>query len=126
MTEDTISLDLSPREITFSMGDKDYILREASGDAAIAYQNALIKAVRPGPDSKATQINTGLSAIEPMLVSKCLFDSEGKPVKQETIRSWPSRIQKELYKKVKEISELDEKPEEDDDDDNDDGDSKNE
>ena len=111
--EELMEFDLTPVEVPVKIGGADYILREATGATSIAYQNAIINSTKPGLDGQPTQITSGLSAIEPMLVSKCLFDSENKPVKQDVIKSWPSRVQKVLYRKIKEISDLDESGEQD-------------
>lgn len=108
MSEEPMQFDLTPIEIPVIIGDKEYTLREASGEAAGKYQDAILDCMKPGLDGKPTQITGGMSAIEPLLVSMCLFDSEGKPVSKEVIKSWPARVQKEMYKRVRKISDLDE------------------
>jgi hypothetical protein len=50
----------------------------------------------------------GLADLEPMLVSLCLFDEQGKPVPAAFVREWPSRVIKAIYDECKRISQLDE------------------
>lgn len=104
--------DLAAVEIPVSIPNKDgvkedYILQEASGDAACKYRNAMLACTQLGPEGKPSQIR-GMADIEPLLVSLCLFTSERKPVQLGIIRSWPNRVQKKLFDKIKEISDLDE------------------
>jgi len=109
--------DLTPTEVPVYLAGKSYILREASGDAACKYRNAMLACTRLGPDGKPSSIQ-GMADIEPLLVSMCLYNAEegdksfGKCVPLNIIRSWPSRVQKSLYDKVKEISEIGEEDEE--------------
>lgn len=107
-----VSLDFSlinPVELPVIVGDKKYILREASGDAACKYRNNLLKSTKMSPDGKVQSVE-GLADIEPFLVSLCLFEvteKGDKPVALHTIRSWPNRVQKALFEEAKRISYLD-------------------
>jgi hypothetical protein len=64
---------LAPVEVPVKIGSGRYVLREASGDAACRYQNAVLKTTKLGPDGRPTDIN-GLADCEPLLVSLCLFE----------------------------------------------------
>lgn len=97
--------DLQPRQIEVQIGDKSYVLKEASEDAAAKYQNALFRSTTLGPDMKPVKVD-GLADIEPLLVSLCLYDGEGNLVPLDVIRSWPARIVKKLYQWVRENSDL--------------------
>lgn len=99
--------DLALTEIPVTIGEKSYTLREASGDAGCRYRNALLACTQLGPEGKPSQIR-GMADVEPLLISFCLFDEKGKPVKGTTIRSWPNRMIKKLFDRAKEISDLDE------------------
>ncbi len=99
--------DLTLIELPVSVKGVKYVLREASGDAAVRYRNKLLDGTTLGPEGNVVKV-IGMANVEPFLVSLCLFDEKGRPVKCELIRSWPARIQKALFEKVKEISELDE------------------
>jgi len=97
--------DLQPRQIKVEIGDKSYVLKEASEDAAAKYQNALFRSTTLGPDMKPVKVD-GLADIEPLLVSLCLYDGEENLVPLDVIRSWPARIVKKLYQWVRENSDL--------------------
>lgn len=106
--------DLTPIEIIIPIGPKKYALREASGDAAIRYRNAMLSATKIGPEGKPSGF-AGMADTEPLLVSLCLFGQDpnnsaiyNEPIQQSTVRGWPQRVQKALYKKVKDISDLNE------------------
>ncbi len=112
MTDSFDFNDLTLIEIPVSVDGKDFILREADGDTAKKYQNALLGSFTLGPEGKPSKI-AGLANVEPMLVSLCLFpvDANGNTSKQHVQESvvgkWPSRVVKKLYEKAKEISEID-------------------
>jgi hypothetical protein len=108
-----------------------YVLCEASGEAAVQFNNFRASCVR-FTDGKLSSVK-GPGAGEALLVSLCLFpakvetseDGEEKwePLKtiagqngrdqlnnidQAVIRSWPSKIQKKLFDRALKISEIDE------------------
>jgi hypothetical protein len=115
--QDDLNFDtLTPVELPVMVQGKSYILKEASGKAATIYRNALLASMTLGPDGKPTSLR-GMASVEPLLVSHCLYttksDGNGelkadKLVTQATIESWPSRIQKTLFAKIKEVSMLQE------------------
>lgn len=89
-------------------GIEEYELREASGDDACRWKNAIIERTMLGPDGKPTGMKN-IADTEPILVSLCLYDvSLKKKVPVSKVRSWPARVQKALFEKAKEISDLDE------------------
>lgn len=110
---DTLNFDdLTPIALPVRVKGKDYLLREATGDAVAKWRNAQLRATRLGGDGKPASID-GLADAEPLLVSLCLFEvgQGGKelPVSVQTVRSWPGRITSALFARAKEISELEEK-----------------
>lgn len=110
MTFDEIDLIAVPVRI----GGEDYVLREATSDAAGKYHDAIIKSTRMS-DGKITG-SDGLGGVEALLVSLCLFKRTGKEesaVPLTEVRRWPSRVVKPLFDRVKEISELDAKDDKD-------------
>ena len=109
MTDELDFDDLVEIEVPIKVKGKDYILREASSQAACAYRNAMIRCTTLGPDGRATRMDN-IADTEPLLVSLCLFQTDGKPVDLGTIRSWPTRVVTALYDKAKEISSLNEVP----------------
>lgn len=104
MTFDEIDLISIPVRI----GGEDYVLREATADAAGKYHDAIIKSTRMA-DGKITG-SDGLGGVEALLVSCCLYRKVGKEEQAVTlteIKRWPTRVVKPLFERVKEISELD-------------------
>jgi Asp-tRNA(Asn)/Glu-tRNA(Gln) amidotransferase C subunit len=119
--EEVIFDDLEPIEVPYRIDGTLYVLREASGDAAVKYRNACMRAARFS-EGKIAGIE-GAADAEPLLVSLCLYkaDKDGNvPVDRQgnadprwlvpaqTIKRWPQRVQKALFAKVKAISRLEE------------------
>jgi hypothetical protein len=102
--------DLEPKEIPVRVGDQDFVLKEASGEAAVRYQNASLASMTM-VDGKVSKV-AGMASTQPLLVSLCLFsrgvDGIDRPVPEKTVRGWPARVQRDLFAKAKEISELEE------------------
>jgi hypothetical protein len=118
-TEDTqvedclapMDLDDAPVEVDVTIGGRPYVLQEASGDAACKYRNALMNCTKLGPNGKAQSMHNAAD-VEPLLISMCLFrvnpekpDGQHPPVPLKIIRSWPNRIQKGLFNRIKAISD---------------------
>ncbi len=117
---EVLSLDLVGNQADVVIGGENYVLKEATGEVAKQYRNSALRSVRLGSTGKAeTVIGDGLAIAEPLLVSLCLFkvktlaDNSVKhlPVKLDTVLSWPNRVIKPLFNKVKEISDLGESEE---------------
>lgn len=104
-------------EIPVKLGDgNEYLLQEASGEAATMYANMLSGAAVFNDQGKPVGIK-GVANIEPVLVSMCLVqvirDADGaikskQRVSQKTVASWPAHVQRALFNRIKEISQLDE------------------
>ena len=104
MTFDEIDLIAIPVKIK----GEDYVLREATAEAAGKYHDAIIKSTRMA-DGKITG-SDGLGGVEALLVSCCLYKKDGKEERAVTlteVKRWPTRVVKPLFERVKEISELD-------------------
>ena len=116
--------DLQPIEVPVKYGNKAYILREASEDAAVKYRNAQARGARFGADGKPVSVES-VADKEPLLVSLCLYHAdkeghisvtrEGRPdprflVPLQVILTWPPRIVDALFKRLLKISELDDAP----------------
>lgn len=103
---ENFTFDITPIQVEYRIGDIDYILREASGETAVKFSNAKLKNLVLD-DGKVTKVS-GMANIQPLLISLCLTEkASGKPVPEEIIKSWPSRIQTKLFDKAKEISDID-------------------
>ena len=104
---DTTDLgDLEPRVFNYTVGGAPYQLREATADTAAKYRNAAAKTAKM-VDGKFSGVGN-VGDLEPYLVSLCLFDSGGKAVPLDLIKTWPARVVKALYTKAKTASGLDE------------------
>lgn len=100
------TFDLTPIQVEYKIGGIDYLLREASGEAAVKFSNAKLANLTLN-DGKVIKV-VGMANIQPLLISLCLIEkATGKPVEEALIKSWPSRIQTALFDKAKEISEID-------------------
>lgn len=103
--------DLSPRQLEFAHQGVDYVLQEASADAAIKWQNAKMSCYKYSPETGNRVGVERLADTEAMLVAACLTTkADGKPVAISTVRSWPNRLQSKLFKETLRISDLWEKP----------------
>jgi hypothetical protein len=97
--------DLSDNEIPITVGDKDYTLKEASGDAVCKYRNMMLNCMEGLVDGKPSKVRN-IADCDPFLVSLCLFDEKDKHVSLSVVRDWPNRVQVALFEKVKEISDM--------------------
>jgi len=105
-----------------------YVGIEANGETGQRYHNANFAAVRALREGQAGE-DKGLADVELMLVGRCLYTASqvepnqgeffewgGEPiwleidkaVGREVVKSWPVRVIKPLYQKLKEISQLSE------------------
>jgi hypothetical protein len=106
--------DLEPIQVPVRVGQKRYVLREASEAAAATYRNAGLRSARMN-DGKVVGIE-GAADVQALLVSLCLFHfvagKDGQqlpiPVSLEAVRSWPARVVLKLFERAKQISDLDE------------------
>ncbi len=121
--EDIDFSDLAPREVKVRVGPQHFVLREASGDAAIKYRNAQMRANKTRWDETKNRIvfvgMDGLADVEPVLVAACLYaahdgklptvaDGSADPSKLVTeavIRGWPVRVQTALFSWIMDNSE---------------------
>ncbi len=120
MTNEAMNFDLSVVEIPITITKKDRtkkecILREASGDAVINYNNARSSAMKYNKDGNISG-TVNISDVIPLLISSCMMAIERgadgsitneTPIQITELRSWPNRVVKSLFKKVREISDID-------------------
>ena len=108
--------DVTPRQFEFTHWRQKYILHEASEAAAVEFNRARMSGVEifhPGDGEERTVKSLqGAADVEPLLVSHCVFmvnpDGSEAPVSLQTIKTWPSRIVRNLFQRAKEMSGLDE------------------
>ena len=104
--------DLAPKEDTVSFGDRQYIIVEATEDAATKYRNCMMAATRIGADGKPVGTD-GIAQAEPLLVSLCMFEvydkDKRRPVLLRDVLKWPSQLVGKIFARIQEISNLAEK-----------------
>lgn len=110
--------DLTPLEIPVLFRDKKYKLYEATEDAARQYNNSQTKCTEFS-EGGVSGIKGPLADSRSLLLSLCLFNvneqgDKGSPVPLKFILSWPARVVKPLFEKLKEISGIDEDEESED------------
>lgn len=102
--------DLSIIEIPVKLNKKNYILREADGEAGAKFKSRSAQCMRMEAGS-VTGVGE-IGELEPYLLSFCMFEQGEngilKSVSENVIKSWPARVVKQLFDKAKEISELNE------------------
>jgi hypothetical protein len=91
--------------IPVTIGNMKLLLHEASGEAAMAYRNTMMKGATLTKDGKNAQLGNVAEA-ELVLLSYCLTHENGDSIPLEVLKSWPNRIVKPLCDKAEEISEL--------------------
>jgi hypothetical protein len=92
-------------EVPVKIAGVKYTLREASGEAVCAYRDAQIEGTVFNAEGKPVSVK-GLSQVNMLLLSYCLFDDKGTNVPLAVIKAWPNRVIEPLAERVKEISEL--------------------
>ncbi len=120
MTEDTLKFSLELISISVEIGEDKYVLKEATGEAAAKWRNAVMDCAIMSAAGKPKGVRN-LANTEALLISLCMFTRNGNLVDVKTIRRWPSKIVTSLFEKVKEISGLGE----DEDENEDEGEAKN-
>lgn len=111
MTQEKLEFDLTPQELAVTIGGKDYVLREASAEAARQYRNASTKGMKFDGNGKPMSLGDSPADAESLLVSMCLFEryehngqTKDRPVQLSTVKTWPDRVAKNLFAKCKELS----------------------
>jgi hypothetical protein len=99
------TLDL--RETPVKIAGKDYVLREANGEAARKFRNAVIKAARFNAEGKAERLE-GAADAELVLINECLVDASGRKTPIAVLAGWPNRVLRALFQEAKRLSDLDE------------------
>lgn len=97
---------VEPIKIPVKIGTNEYLLQEASEDAAARYRNKLAQGMRYS-EGTLSRIDS-IADADPLLLSCCLYSPADKAcVPLKIILQWPSRIVRPLVEKLKQISDLD-------------------
>jgi hypothetical protein len=108
MSDDLNFASIALVEVPVTLGDKKYVLREASEAAALRFRGSQLQDAKL-VDGKVSANISRVAESQALLVSLCLFDENGKPVPLATVLDMRARIVKRLFDKAKEISDLDER-----------------
>ncbi len=107
-------LDITPQMKPYVISGAKYRLYEANGDAVVKWRNGAINSTKFNANTGKPEKFTNIADQEPFLVSLCLKrvnDNNGEEdVAVTTIKSWPARVQKEMYAWVRKNSGLEEAP----------------
>jgi hypothetical protein len=124
-TEKLIDYDeLAPWSFPIKVKGRSYLVREPSEDAAVKFRNQQVrgKEVSRSEDGQITiRSLEGVYDIEPLLVYLCTFEqyehqgeTRERPILLSVVKGWPSRVVKDIYKRIKErspeLDEVEEKP----------------
>lgn len=115
---DTLSAE--PTRLQFTVGGRNYLLREATGDAVVKWRNAVIKASRLAKEGNTLLAGEGLADTELLLVSlasRMLDPADGSVVTKDgkevvvpvdTVRGWGYPIVQTLFDRAKQYARLQE------------------
>lgn len=105
--EEKIDMEIAPRETPVTLGDKQYVQREASAAVARRYRNKLLESITHGEDGRIRQA-PGIADLEILLVTGCIFAVNLKgpptPVGENVVAGWPDRVVKALFSQAKDLS----------------------
>lgn len=94
-------------EFAFKLKGVSYVLREPTEDANIRFRAAQFKGAKMVDGRFSTDLER-MTESQSLLVSLCVYDSADKLVPQSTVRTWPSRVIKDLFNRAKKMGGLDE------------------
>lgn len=101
-------------EVPVDYRGKKYLLKQATGDAAAKWRNAVAKCAKFTKDGSPAGI-VGIGDTEPLLVSLCLFFNDpsdtswfGRPVPEDSVRAFAAPFLRQLFDRAKKISSLNE------------------
>lgn len=105
----TIQTDDLETIVPFEYRGVNYELRSATGEAARAYRNHVLKSTTLGPNGKPQKVD-GLADAPIILLSFCVFESgKDRPVTASILGKWPERLLGRIFEACKQISDLEEK-----------------
>ena len=103
-----MEFDITRMEIPVKIDGKNYILREASVKEAKQWRGSILASQFQKDGQQG--LKPTLADSEPLLVSLCLTQEDGAAVSKDVIETWPAKVVRRLFDKIKEISDLNEKP----------------
>lgn len=110
---------VEPTEVQVSIGEDEYILREADEGATSTYKDAKLRAVKFANEGDSLKVvgSEGDSETRSLLVSLCLFKvckdnkEEMERVSQDEVKAMKPDIVRRLFDRIKLISQIEENQE---------------
>lgn len=81
-------------------------MREADGTVRDAYMKDMMARMERGADGKPNGVMKSVDGMHAFLLSRTMYDEHGKPVTEQMIQGWPSRVQSALFLKSQLHSQL--------------------
>jgi hypothetical protein len=111
VSDEVNEFDLEPQSVRLKIGGLDYVLREASEEAAVKYRNAMTSAAR-FKNGEVAGVD-GWASAEPVLVAGCLFrvyehqgEEKERAVTLTEVSKWPARVVTPLFRRARDMSGL--------------------
>jgi len=108
-----VNIDLMEVPVVFKSkaGDKTYIIREMPAPLLFDFVGKNKELAEANMDKQGNfKLNfTDMSKVSqaiPLLLEKCLYDPEGKPITEEEINKLPLRVQQKLMEVAQEVNGL--------------------
>jgi len=102
----------SLKELSVTIDDKTYVLRELNGAGQKKWREALGGKVSVGGDGKLMLTDMNIVTPELHLLPLCLFDESGKSVPLSVVQTWPATMLSGLFDAAQELSGLNKKGQE--------------
>lgn len=106
---DRLTLSLTRRRVEVDLEGEDggvatYTLREMTGTERDQYLADM--SLRTKWDKGVPKGLSNYKGIQSSLISRCLFDPNGRRVEDATIQKWPASVQTELFKQCQKMNGL--------------------
>lgn len=93
------------KEITLTIDDRNYILRELDGIQKGKYLNSMGGRIKLNSKGEV-QAFTDYSGLETSLLRQCLYDDAGELVSADVMNKWPSSMLSSLFAEAQKLSGL--------------------
>lgn len=101
-----LKFSLTLKEVTVSLDDESYVLRELSGKQRDMYLNEIGPRMKFNAEGK-TEGLTNYEGLQSGLLALCLYDKDGELVAEKVLQGWPASVLSDLFDAAQELSGLD-------------------
>lgn len=105
---DKYGLDFSDEEVIIPVPvrDKEYFLKEISGEDALSYKNEVARCAKFNAEGRMTQ-TVGLPATQSLLVSFCLYEADGiTRVDVKEVRKMPQKAVQGMFMTILKVNNM--------------------